>query len=120
MTKLRLDALAFSIDDYLAIRDWSQRNHHLVDVHMPSGIAWVSLTSEIYLPDLFHSGTDGVLIADHRRYSDRQIEMVVRQLRSRNKWLYSVTRGLEPVRSLNPALADEHPLLAHPDFALAR
>lgn len=97
MTKVKLNALIFSIGDYLAIRDWYESNHQVFDVEMPAGIACAPLTRVIYLPDILNSDNDGVLIADHRKYFDDQISMVIRQLRLRDKWLFSVTNGLVPV-----------------------
>lgn len=81
MTEVKLNALIFSIGDYLAIRDWYESNHQVFDVEMPAGIACAPLTRVIYLPDILNSDNDGVLIADHRKYFDDQISMVIRQLR---------------------------------------
>lgn len=70
MTRIKLDGLMYSTDDYLAIRDWAQTNQRRFDVNMPSGIAFAPLTRIIYVTDILNSDTDGVLIADHTKYSD--------------------------------------------------
>jgi len=97
MRKIRLNALIFSIDEYLDIENWHAMNRNRFKVTMPQGIACAPLTSVIYHPDILSSTTGGVLIADHRNYSEDKFHTVVRQLRLRKKQLYSVTNGIEPL-----------------------
>lgn len=112
MTKLKLVALMYSVDEYLEISSWSKDHRELFEVTMPSGIACAPLTHAIYLPDILNSGIDGVLIANHLRYSDKQIGTVVRQLRVRDKRFYSVVNGIVPVGANDSATNSDHTVFA--------
>lgn len=98
MKKITLDALMFSMDEYSSIEKWSKNSDGMIQVKMPSGVASGELTRVIYLPDIQNTNTSGVLIADHRKFRKEQIRTVIRQLRLRDKWLYSATNGIEPLR----------------------
>jgi len=97
MTKMKLDALMFSMSEYGPITNWAEKNSQDFDVEMPTGVACASLANVIHEPEIRHSNSDGVLIADHKLYSDSNLRTVVRFLRDRHKSLYAVSHDTEPI-----------------------
>lgn len=101
MTKLKLKALLFSMKEYERIRDWSNKNAERFDVEMPSGTAFAPLTSIIHAPEVFNADADGLLITNHRNYTEDQLDSVNRILARINKSLFAVSHGTDPVNLQN-------------------
>jgi len=97
MNKISLDALLFSMSEYESVREWAETNAELFDVRMPSGVAFASLGSVVYEPEIHNTNAAGILIADHNKYSENILNAVASILAARGKQLYAVSNGVRPV-----------------------
>lgn len=97
MKVIRLDALIFSMDEYVTLRDWAEKFSSMFAVKMPAGTAFAGLSEIIFSPNILNSDADGILIADHRKYSHQVIETVIRTLEDRNKSLFSASNEFFPL-----------------------
>lgn len=96
-TKLVLQSVMFSMEDYSVIQTWTEQNRALFDVIMPAGVAIANFPNIIFSQEIWGCSCSGILIVNHKKYGKSDLETAVRILRDRRKQLFAVSNGTMPV-----------------------
>lgn len=97
MEKLNLRGLIFNADEYFALCAWVQLHSHEARVEMPTRISQGSLLQAVLIGEILDSPADGILIVDHRKFSNSSISEAACTLGKHNKKFFATTNTLSPL-----------------------